>query len=69
MTTTTSIEPIAGEHFWALMGGDLVMISINKDCKRVEVCGPWECGAHMEDVELLQHVPKPVGYENTPMYY
>lgn len=67
--TTKSIQPIGGEHYWALLENKLVMVSVDSNCGRVEVCGPWECGAGMEEVDLIQHVPKPVGYENAPIYY
>lgn len=58
-----------GTHFWALCDGLLVVLAKkHDDC--YDVCGAWECGYRLEDVdEILQIIEVPKGYESHNFIY
>jgi hypothetical protein len=57
-----------GDHCWAMsVGRLLVVLKIHPEY--YDVCGAWECGIHMSDLNLLELIPKPIAHINTPLYY
>lgn len=57
-----------GDHFWALLGGELVVIFMdyNGDCT---VAGAWECTIPLEQLEGISVIPKPEEYSDTTFYF
>lgn len=60
-------DMLPGDHAWAFIAGKLVVVMRVSD--GYEVCGPWECGAGKKVVDLVSRIPRPTGFETTPLYY
>lgn len=65
------IKPKANHHYWAVGkgGGNLVVVICDLDEEGFEVCGPWEGGIGAKGINLIAEIPRPTGYENTPLMY
>lgn len=61
-------ELMIGDHCWALMNNKLVMV-VKMETEGYDVCGPWECGVGIDDLTLLEKVPRPEGHHTTELYY
>ena len=56
-----------GQHFWALVDNELLIVGYFDDS--FEVCGPWECGIPSSEIELIEEINVPKGFELTKMLY
>lgn len=62
------MELIKNEHYWAIMDGkSLVVIYDGK--RGFDVCGPWECGCGLRELEIIQHIPRPESVKDLNLYY
>ena len=57
-----------GDHCWALANGELLVV-MKDDEGTYQVCGAWECGIRLDELELLEIIPRPKGREETKLYY
>lgn len=59
-----------GQHFWAKFGdGSLVMCAKTDNSGGYEVCGAWECGTSSKDIEIIELIDPPKGFENAEIAY
>ena len=56
-----------GQHFWAISNNKLLIVGYFDN--GFEVCGPWECGISYSEIELIEEINIPKGFESTRMYY
>ena len=56
-----------GQHFWALLRGELLVLM--KTRLGYELCGDWECGIDFDEFEIISLIDKPKGHEQTKLYY
>ena len=56
-----------GQHFWAVIGGELIMIV--KSLGRYYAAGNYEGTFKRSDFTILYLVDKPKGYEDAGFYY
>ena len=56
-----------GQHFWALSNNKLLIVGYLDG--GFEVCGPWECGIPSSEIELIEEINIPKGFESTKRYY
>lgn len=64
----TDQEVKIGDHCWALSDGDLLVVLKDEE-GRYQVCGAWECGIPVDELELLEVIPRPQGFEALRLYY
>jgi hypothetical protein len=58
----------AGDHFWALIDEQLVMMMMDKEGKHY-VCGGWECEINPDDFDIIELIKFPIGYSEESLYY
>jgi hypothetical protein len=61
-------DVLVGEHCWALMGEDLVVVMKWED-GGYQVCGPWECGCPADTLQILEIIPRPEGQKDRQLCY
>ena len=58
----------AGQHCWATCDGKL-MVVLKEEDGYFQVCGAWECGIGIDNIELISIIERPELHENTELYY
>jgi len=57
-----------GDHCWAISNNELLVVLKTSD-RSYEVCGDWELGIGAEQINIIEIINKPIGHENTKLYY
>ena len=57
-----------GEHCWATSDGKL-MVVLKREDGGFEVCGAWECGIGIDNIELIGIIDRPECYKDASLYY
>jgi len=57
-----------GQHCWAVSNGKLLVV-LKTQTQGYEVCGAWECGIAVEELDLISIIEKPPGYATSVLYY
>ena len=58
-----------GQHAWVLLGKEVAVVMKDKNSFGFEVCGAWECGCGIDDVELIELIERPKLHSETKLYY
>jgi len=57
-----------GSHCWALSKGELLIV-LKTGKGRYEVCGAWECGIGVDDIDIIEVINRPTSHKETKLYY
>lgn len=57
-----------GDHFWAKLDGKLAVFMYQRD-GYMYVCGDWECGFSLSELEFVSKIDIPKGYTKKDLYY
>jgi hypothetical protein len=62
-------DTVVGKHYWAISKHFQELLVVLNTQGGYEVCGPWEAGISPDEIEIIQEIAKPPGYEEYGLYY
>jgi len=63
------LEIKIGQSFWALIDGELIILSKEKGDDEYSVLGLWEGSLHWHQFKVIELIKIPKGYEKNKLYY